>query len=118
MKTIIELKNEGKISNRVYNAILRYAAIDINYICKYKSLDRINGRTIDTDEVLNLTVKDLFDMLSEERIAHWRGLCQKRFKRIKGFNLTNPFLFSRNYHLILWHKHNKFIGGKMLCKTY
>lgn len=84
MKTIIELKNEGKISNRVYNAILRHAAIDINYLCKYKSLDRICGRTIDTNEVVNLTVKDLFDILGEERIAHWRSLGQKGLGELKG----------------------------------
>lgn len=84
MKTIIELRNEGSISSRVYNAILRNAASDINYLCKYKSLDRICGRTIDTNEILNMTIKDLFDLLGEDRISHWRGLGQKGLSELKG----------------------------------
>ena len=84
MKTIKELRNEGAISDRAYKTILRNAVTDINYLFGCKRLDYIFDKNIETNEVLDMTVKDLFDMIGEERIKRWRNCGTKCFNELKG----------------------------------
>ena len=79
--TIYELRQAGKISSRVYNAIMKNAAIEIDYMFGYK---RWKDTMVSSDEIGNLTVNELFELIGEERISHWRNLGQKSLDELNG----------------------------------
>ncbi len=83
MKTIMELRTEGKLSTRMFNIIARNAVSDINYLMKYKRLNRV-CYGVELDEVVNMSINDLFDLFGEDRIRHWRGLGPKGLEELKG----------------------------------
>lgn len=79
MKTIMELKNEGLISTRLYRALIRGISFDNKFIVKGNfrwEIDRPNGN--------ELTVKDIFDLWSDEEILKWRGLGQSCLSELKS----------------------------------
>ncbi len=81
MKTIKELKNEGKLSTRTYHAIVRGAAFDNKYaVIK----ERIGKRDYDRVSAAELTVKDIFELWSETEMMHWRGFGPESMSELKG----------------------------------
>lgn len=79
MKTIRELRNEGLISTRLYRALIRGITFDGKFTVKgnYRwEIDRPNGN--------DLTVKDIFELWSNEEILKWRGMGQASFEELKG----------------------------------
>ena len=79
MKTIRELRNEGLISTRLFNAIIRGVTFDDKFRVRgnYRwEIDRPNGN--------DLTPKDIVELWSEEEILKWRGIGQAGFKELKG----------------------------------
>lgn len=79
MKTIMELKNEGLISTRLYRSLVRGISFDNKFIVKGNfrwEIDRPNAN--------ELTVKDIFDLWSEEEILKWRGLGQSCLSELKS----------------------------------
>lgn len=79
MKTIRELKTEGLISTRLYGALIRGISFDRKFIVKGDfrwDIDRPNGN--------DLTVKDIFDLWSDEEILKWRGFGQTCLSELKG----------------------------------
>lgn len=81
MKTIFELKNEGILSTRTYIALVRgityYGGVTVYH--KFGS-----SRFADYPNANELTVKDIFDIWSDEDILRWRGLGQKSLNELKG----------------------------------
>lgn len=79
MKTIKELRNEGLISTRLYNNLLRAMLSDDKFTLVNKALKRV-----DTPNANELTVKDIFELWTEEEIMRWRGMGQSTFEELKG----------------------------------
>ena len=87
MKTIKELRTEGKISSRAYNAINSRVASELNHKFGYRRYtlgDVLNNREVTNQEVLDITIKDLFEMFDEKVIARWRGIGQKTVSELKS----------------------------------
>ena len=63
MKTIKELVNEKNMSVRLYNALIRNITWEIEY-----------------SEAVNLTVRDIFELWTEEEMLKWRAFGQKCLK--------------------------------------
>lgn len=81
MKTIIELKNEGLISTHLYVSLIRGIANDD----KFKSYNKVGlVKFVDYPDGNDLTVKDIFELWSEEEISRWRGIGQKTLSELKG----------------------------------
>ena len=83
MKTINELDHEGLMSTRLWNCIYRNAAADLNEL---RGLDRY-GRSpgcVTEEDVFNMSIKDLFDLIGEDRIKRWRCLGAKTLAEMKG----------------------------------
>ena len=82
MKTIKELRNEGLLSTRTYNALVR--GINLSYLFTGKV--RCFERQITREEIENLTVKDVFDLFTEEEMLNykWRGFGQSCLNELKG----------------------------------
>ena len=78
MKTIYELRQEGLISTRTYNSVIRGATFDGRFTVKSKL------GYIDFPDINKLTVKDIFELWSEEEISKWRGLGQTAISELKG----------------------------------
>lgn len=79
MKTIRELKDEGKISTRLYTTLIRGITFDDKFKVKgtYRwDIDRPNGN--------DLTPKDIIELWSEEEICKWRGMGQGCLSELKG----------------------------------
>ena len=79
MKTIRELKDEGLISTRLYNALIRGITFDDKFRIKrtYRwEIDRPNGN--------DLTPKDIVELWSDEEICKWRGMGQGTLKELKS----------------------------------
>lgn len=79
MKTIRELRNEGLISTRLYNALIRGITFDDKFTVRgtYRwEIDRPNGN--------DLTPKDVIELWSKEEICRWRGMGQSTFEELKG----------------------------------
>jgi hypothetical protein len=62
MKTIKELRSEGRISTRTYNLLCR----KVRWI-------------VDT-----MTIKDLFELYSEEEMYRWTNFGPKTMEELKG----------------------------------
>ena len=79
MKTILELKNEGVISARLYHALIRGITFDDKFkvkgVCRWE-IDRPNGN--------DLTPKDIVELWSDEEILRWRGLGQGTLRELKS----------------------------------
>lgn len=87
MKSIKELRNEGKISKRTYNVIRQRTLSEINYRFGYKRLtlsDLLNNREVKSNEVTDLTVKEIFDLFGENEMLRWRGLGSKGLSELKS----------------------------------
>ena len=71
MKTIKELRDEGKLSKRTYNTVMRNIRFERDLMSETKL-----GRqyTVDASEVGNLTAKDVLDLYDESVILRWRGM--------------------------------------------
>lgn len=81
MKTIRELKNDGLISTRTYNALVR----GIRYYGNVTVHKKIGLVTlVDYPNGNELTVKDVFDIWSDEDILRWRGMGQRGLSELKG----------------------------------
>lgn len=79
MKTIRELRNEGLISARLYNALIRGITFDGKFMVRetYRwEIDRPNGN--------ELTPKDIVELWSEEEMMKWRGMGQGCLKELKS----------------------------------
>jgi hypothetical protein len=81
MKTIYELKNEGLISTHLYVSLIRGIANDDKFAV-YK--DMIGWKERNSASGINLTVKDIFELWSEEEMLKWRGFGQKALSELKG----------------------------------
>lgn len=81
MKTIRELKNEGLISARLYNSLIRGITFDDKFkvVGRFKwDVDRPNGN--------DLTPKDILELWTDEEILKWRGMGQSCLNELKGLN--------------------------------
>lgn len=79
MKTIRELRDEGMISARLYNSLIRGITFDDKFEVRgtYRwEIDRPNGD--------DLTPKDIVELWSEEEILKWRGMGQASFEELKS----------------------------------
>lgn len=81
MKTIYELRNEGLISTRLYNALVRGIAFDSKFAVIRK---QIGWKEIDRANANELTVKDIFELWTDEEILKWRGLGQTCITELKS----------------------------------
>ena len=81
MKTIEQLKQEGLLSVRTYNAIVR----GMSGSTKYAS-QRWNStwNLLKASEYTQLTVKDVFDLFEENEIVRWKGLGSKGLEELKS----------------------------------
>lgn len=73
MKTIKELKNEGLISTRLYNALWKGVYFDNKFKVGYS---RSNADT--------LTAKDVVELWTDEEILKWRGIGLAGLKELKS----------------------------------
>lgn len=81
MKTILELRDAGLISQRLYTTLLRAIARDNKFYVRSKyRWDRIN----DSANANELTVKDILELWTEEEIRHWYGMGPKALEELKG----------------------------------
>ena len=80
MKTIKELKNEGLISTRLYRSLIR----GITFDDKFKVVNKIYKWDVDRPNGNDLTVKDIFELWSEDEIMKWRGLGSSCMSELKG----------------------------------
>lgn len=81
MKTILELRDEGLISLRLYNTLLRAIGRDNKFYVRSKCrLDRIN----DSVNANELTVTDILELWTEEEIQRWYGMGPKALEELKG----------------------------------
>ena len=79
MKTIIELRKEGLISTRLYNALIRGITFDDKFTVirsRRWDIDRPNGN--------NLTPRDIIELWSDEEILKWRGMGKTCFEELKS----------------------------------
>jgi hypothetical protein len=81
MKTIWQLKNEGLISTHLYITLIR----GITYDDKYAVWEKYPGWKVRIEARPNdLTVKDIFELWTDEEIMKWRGMGKKTFEELKG----------------------------------
>lgn len=80
MKTIRELKDEGLISTRLYRALIR----GITFDDKFKVVNKVFKWDVDRPNGNDLTVKDIFELWSDEEIMKWRGMGQSSFEELKS----------------------------------
>ena len=81
MKTIRELRNEGILSTRTYNALIRGIRYYGN-VTVYKKVGLVTF--VDYPNANELTVKDVFDIWSDKDILYWRGMGQRGLSELKG----------------------------------
>lgn len=73
MKTIKQLKNEGLISTRLYNALWKGVYFDNKFKVKHNHCD-VNA----------LTAKDIVELWTDDEILKWRGLGLNGLKELKS----------------------------------
>jgi hypothetical protein len=81
MKTIKQLREEGTLSYRTYKALVRGMCCDTKLASR-----RLNGtwNHIDSDEYRELTVKDVFDLFTENEMMKWKGFGPTALNELKG----------------------------------
>jgi hypothetical protein len=82
MKTIRELENEGLISSRLRNALIRGIGCDNKFRVKRQNCYRWERN--DPANGWELTVKDIFDLWTESEMLRWRGFGLACLNELKG----------------------------------
>ena len=80
METIKELYNEGRLSARAHNAILRNVHWSFSRIIyAYDVAHRVSHEFAD-----NITIKTLFELYGEDGIKKWKGVGAGVMEELKG----------------------------------
>ena len=80
MKTLEQLKEEKLISIRLYRALIR----GITYYSDLSSYGWYVSKPLRTEEITQLTVKDILELFDESTISKWRGIGEKSLNELKG----------------------------------